>query len=102
MLVLLVTIIGIFLSSMTVVHEKGMGTNEQINVLPVKEYQFVIGKLLPFRFMGMFELGLGLILARIVFGIPNRGSFWLFFGMAAVYLLAAPGIGFLISTPGNT
>ena len=97
-LVLLVTIIGMFLSSMNVVREKEMGTIEQINVSPVKKYQFVIGKLLPFWFIALFELGFGLTLARIVFGIPILGSLWLIFGVASVYLLAVLGIGLFIST----
>ena len=101
-LVLLVTIIGMFLSSMNVVREKEMGTIEQINVSPVKKYQFVIGKLLPFWFIALFELGFGLTLARIVFGIPIVGSLWLIFGVASVYLLATLGIGLLISTMVNT
>jgi ABC-2 type transport system permease protein len=101
-LVLLVTIIGMFLSSMNVVREKEMGTIEQINVSPVKKYQFVIGKLLPFWFIALFELGFGLTLARIVFSIPILGSLWLIFGVASVYLLATLGIGLLISTMVNT
>lgn len=101
-LVLLVTIIGMFLSSMNVVREKEMGTIEQINVSPVKKYQFVIGKLLPFWFIALFELGFGLTLARIIFDIPILGSLWLIFGVASVYLLATLGIGLLISTLVNT
>ena len=101
-LVLLVTIIGMFLSSMNVVREKEMGTIEQINVSPVKKYQFVIGKLLPFWFIALFELGFGLTLARIVFDIPILGSLWLIFGVASVYLLAVLGIGLFISTMVNT
>jgi len=101
-LVLLVTIIGMFLSSMNVVREKEMGTIEQINVSPVKKYQFVIGKLLPFWFIALFELGFGLTLARIVFSIPIIGSLWLIFGVASVYLLAVLGIGLFISTLVNT
>ena len=101
-LVLLVTVIGMFLSSMNVVREKEMGTIEQINVSPVKKYPFVIGKLVPFWFIALFELGFGLILARIVFGIPILGSLWLIFGVASVYLLAVLGIGLFISTMVNT
>ena len=101
-LVLLVTIIGMFLSSMNVVREKEMGTIEQINVSPVKKYQFVVGKLLPFWFIALFELAFGLLLARIVFSIPIIGSLWLIFGVASVYLLAVLGIGLFISTLVNT
>jgi len=79
-----------------------MGTIEQINVSPVKKYQFVIGKLLPFWFIALFELGFGLTLARIIFGIPILGSLWLIFGVASVYLLAVLGIGLFISTMAKT
>jgi ABC-2 type transport system permease protein len=87
---------------MNVVREKEMGTIEQFNVSPVKKYQFVIGKLVPFWFIALFELAFGLLLARIVFGIPIVGSLGLIFGVAAVYLLAVLGIGLFISTLVNT
>jgi len=101
-LVLLVTIIGMFLSSMNVVREKEIGTIEQINVSPIKKYQFVTGKLLPFWFIALFELAFGLTLARLIFHIPIVGSIYLIFGVAAVYLLAVMGIGLFISTLVNT
>jgi ABC-2 type transport system permease protein len=101
-LVLLVTIIGMFLSSMNVVREKEIGTIEQINVSPIKKYQFVTGKLLPFWFIALFELAFGLALARLIFHIPMVGSVYLVFGVAAVYLLAVLGIGLFISTLANT
>jgi len=97
-LVLLVTIIGMFLSSMNVVREKEIGTIEQINVSPIRKYQFVIGKLLPFWFIALFDLAFGLMLARLLFDIPIIGSVWLIFGVASVYLLAVLGIGLFIST----
>jgi len=100
--VLLVTVIGMFLSSMNVVREKEMGTIEQINVSPVKKYQFIVGKLLPFWLIALFELAFGLTIARIVFGIPILGSLGLIFGVASVYLFAVLGIGLLISTMVNT
>ncbi|NVO18625.1 MAG: ABC transporter permease [Bacteroidetes bacterium] len=101
-LALLVTIIGMFLSSMNVVREKEIGTIEQINVSPIKKYQFVAGKLLPFWFIALFELAFGLALARLIFNIPIIGSVYLIFGVAAVYLLAVLGIGLFISTLTNT
>jgi ABC-2 type transport system permease protein len=101
-LVLLVTMIGIFLSGMNVVREKEIGTIEQINVSPIKKYQFITGKLLPFWFIALFELAFGLLLARIIFHIPILGSVWLIFGVAAVYLLAVMGIGLFLATVSNT
>jgi ABC-2 type transport system permease protein len=101
-LVLLVTMIGIFLSGMNVVREKEIGTIEQINVSPIKKYQFIIGKLLPFWFIALFELAFGLLFARIMFNIPILGNLWLIFAVASVYLLAVMGIGLFLATVSNT
>ncbi|MDD5571539.1 MAG: ABC transporter permease [Bacteroidales bacterium] len=101
-LVLLVTLIGALLSGMNIVREKEIGTIEQINVTPIKKYQFIIGKLLPFWFIALFELGFGLTIGKLLFNIPIVGSLWLLFGFAAVYLIVVLSIGLLISTINNT
>jgi ABC-2 type transport system permease protein len=96
-LVLLVTIIGMFLSGLNLVKEKEIGTIEQINVTPIRKYQFIVGKLLPYWLVALFELSFGLILARLVFAIPLIGSIWLIFLVAAVYLLVTLGLGLFLS-----
>lgn len=101
-LVILVTVIGLFLSGMNVVREKEIGTIDQINVTPIKRYQFIIGKLLPFWVIGLGELIFGLVIARLVFKVPMLGSYALIFIVASVYLLVVLGIGLLISTVTET
>jgi len=101
-LVLLVTIIGMFLSAMNVVKEKENGTIEQINVTPIKKYQFICGKLLPFWIVGLMELAFGLTIAWLAFNIPILGSIWLIFLVASVYMLVVLGFGLIISTTANT
>ena len=101
-LVILVTLIGLFLSAMNVVREKEIGTMEQINVTPIKKYQLIVGKLLPFWFLALFELAFGLTFAKLVFDIPILGSLWLIFLCAGVFLLVMQGIGLFISTFSNT
>lgn len=101
-LVLLVTIIGMFLSAMNVVREKETGTIEQINVTPIRKYQFMTGKLLPFWIIALFELAFGLLIARVVFGIAVAGSIPLLFAVASVYLLVVLGFGLLVSTITDT
>lgn len=101
-LVLLVTIIGMFLAGMNVVREKELGTIEQINVTPVKKYQFIAGKLIPFWIIALFELAVGLIFARLFFSIPILGNIFLIFLIASVYLLVVMGIGLFLSTVTNT
>lgn len=101
-LVMLVTLIGMLLSGMNLVREKEIGTIEQINVTPIRKYQFIIGKLLPFWLVALVELAFGLTLAKLVFNIPIIGNLWLIFFVAAIYLLVTLGLGLLISTKTNT
>ena len=97
-LVILVSIIGMFLSSINIVREKEMGTIEQINVTPIKKYQFIIGKMVPFWLIALFELGFGLIIGWILYRVPVEGSLALLFSFTAVYLLALMGLGLFVST----
>jgi ABC-2 type transport system permease protein len=101
-LVVLVTMVGIFLSALNIVREKEIGTIEQLNVTPIKKWEFVLGKLIPFWILGVLVLSIGLVIARVVFGIIPMGSLALIYGFAAVYLLACLGLGLLISTFADT
>jgi ABC-2 type transport system permease protein len=97
-LVVLVSVVGMFLSAMNLVREKEMGTIEQINVTPVRKTHFIVAKLLPFLAIGLFELGLGLAIGWIIYGVPMEGSLWLVFGIATLYLIGLLGLGLLLST----
>lgn len=97
-LVILVTIVGMFLTAINIVREKELGTIEQINVTPIKPYQFIIGKLIPFWVIALAELMFGLVIARVVFNLNISGSIPLLFGFAAIYLIAALGLGLILST----
>ena len=101
-LVLLVTMIGAFLSSMNIVREKEIGTIEQINVTPVKKHEFIIGKVMPFWIISMFELAFGMAFGLILYDIPFLGSPVLIFLFASVYLLVVLGMGLFISTVTET
>jgi len=101
-LVLLVTLIGMFLSGMNIVREKEIGTIEQLNVTPIGKFQFIIGKLLPFLIIGLFEFTLGLIVGKLVFKIQILGSIPLIYAMATIFLFTVLGIGLLISTMNDT
>ena len=97
-LVVLVSVVGMFLTAMNLVREKEMGTIEQINVTPVRKYTFIVAKLLPFLLIGLFELGLGLLIGKFVYSVPMTGSLWLVFGIATLYLVGLLGLGLLLST----
>jgi len=97
-LVLLVTMIAVFLTAIIIVREKEIGTIEQLNVTPIKKYQFILGKLLPFLFISLIELAIGLIVAKLIFHIEFQGSILLVYSFALVYIPVVLGIGLLIST----
>jgi len=101
-LVLLVTMLTLFLSSMNIVREKEIGTLEQINVTPIRKYQFVIGKLFPFWVLGLVILTVGLIIAKVIFSVPILGSIGLIYFFTSVYLLVILGIGLIISNNSDT
>jgi ABC-2 type transport system permease protein len=100
-LVILVTTIAMILTAINLVREKEMGTIEQINVTPIKKHHFLIGKLLPFWIIALFELAFGLVLGRFLYQVPLLGSISVLFLFAAIYILVALGIGLLISTMAN-
>jgi ABC-2 type transport system permease protein len=101
-LVVLVTFIGMFLSGLSLVREKELGTIEQINVSPIRKIQFLVGKLILFWIIALFEMAFGLSLGKLLFDIPIRGNLVLLFGFTSVYLLVVMGIGLFFSTLAQT
>ncbi len=101
-LVILVTMTGAFLSALNIVKEKEVGTIEQINVTPIRKYQFILGKLVPFWVLGQIVLSIGLLIAYVIYGIVPVGNILTIYIFAAIYLLAVLGLGLLVSTLANT
>ncbi len=101
-LVILVTAIGLLLAGLNVVREKETGTIEQLNVTPIRKYQFIISKLVPFLIIGLIDLAFGLVLGKILFDIPFNGSIALLFLFATFYLVAVLGIALFLSTLSST
>jgi ABC-2 type transport system permease protein len=101
-LVLLLTLVGGFMSALNIVREKEVGTIEQINVTPIRKWEFILGKLIPFWLMGLIVFTLGLLVAWLVYGIWPAGSLLTLYLFAAVYLIALLGFGLLISTYTNS
>jgi ABC-2 type transport system permease protein len=86
------------LAGLNLVKEKEMGTIEQINVTPIKKYQFIIAKLIPFLIIGLIDLAFGLALGKLFFDIPFAGSLLLLFAFATIYLMAVLGLALFLST----
>ncbi|HFA50730.1 MAG TPA: ABC transporter permease [Bacteroidetes bacterium] len=93
----LVTILIMVLSAMNVVREREVGTIEQINVTPIRRWQFILGKMLPFLFIGLTLLAVGLTAGKLIFDIPTEGSLWVVFAFCLLNLSVVLGMGLLIS-----
>lgn len=101
-LAILVTMVGSFLTALNIVAEKEVGTIDQLNVTPLKKYEFILGKLIPFWVLGMLSIVLGVIVALVVYGFWPIGSVFTLLFYAAIYLFGVLGIGLLVSTFADT
>jgi ABC-2 type transport system permease protein len=98
LMVSLTTIIGLLLTAQNITRENELGTLEQLNVTPMTKVQFIAAKLIPFWILSMVIFSLGLLIGKLVFGIPMRGNLLLVYLAAAVYLIVVLGMGLGIST----
>ncbi len=98
----ILTIITMMLTALALVREREIGTMEQLMVSPLRPVELILGKTLPFVVIGFFQFFLILGAARLVFGVPFRGSLLLLTCAAALYLLTTLGSGVFISTISKT
>jgi ABC-2 type transport system permease protein len=98
----IIALVTVMLTAMSIVREKEIGTMEQLMVTPIRPIELMIGKLLPFAAIGLFEVGLVTSAAMLVFDTPLRGSVVLLFGAAILFLLTTLGAGLFISTISHT
>lgn len=99
---LLLMIVTLILTSLAIVKEKEIGTMEQLIVTPIKPYQMIIGKLVPFTLLGFVAVIIVLTAMRFVFNIEVRGSVTFLFAATFVYVLSLLGLGLFISTVSKT
>jgi ABC-2 type transport system permease protein len=99
---ILVLAIGFLLAGLNLVKEKENGTIEQINVTPIKKYQFIIAKMVPFLVIGLIDIAVGLIIGKLTFNIPFEGSIALLFLCSTIFMIAVLGVALFISTFSST
>jgi len=102
LLVVLTSAVGIFLSAFNIVREKETGTMEQLNVTPIRKPVLIIGKLIPFWLIAMFEMSLGLFIGYMFYGVTVSGPILDLYLFTGAYLVLALGLGLLLSTFAHT
>jgi ABC-2 type transport system permease protein len=98
LIAVIMTLIGALLTALVMAREWERGTMEALLVTPVTMREVLLGKLVPYFILGMGGMALSVGMGVWLFGVPLRGSVWVLFAAAALFLLAALGMGLLIST----
>lgn len=95
---LILIIITTNLTALAIVKEREIGTLEQLIVTPIKPYQMIFGKLIPFSILGFIAILLVLSVMRFWFGIQIKGSVALLLLSSVAYMLSTLGLGLFVST----
>ena len=97
LMALILAILAVLLTALTVAREWEQGSMEQLFTTPVGRLEVILGKLFPYLLLGMIQVLLVVTLGTILFDVPIRGSLWLLFLVAALFLIGTLGQGLLIS-----
>ncbi len=98
LIAVIMSIIGVLLTGQVIVREWEKGTMELLISTPVQKGELIIGKLFPYFFLGLLDLSLAVLMGKLVFQIPFRGSIFLLFTLSSIYILVALSLGLTIST----
>jgi ABC-2 type transport system permease protein len=97
LIAVLMMVIAALLTSLTIAREWEQGTMEQLISTPVKGPELILGKLIPYFVIAMFDVLLAVLMAEFVFHVPLRGSVLFLFSIAVVFLIGALSMGLVIS-----
>jgi ABC-2 type transport system permease protein len=94
--------LAVLLTSTAIVRERERGTIEQLIITPIRSWELIVGKLMPYVLIAFFDLLEVLIIGTLVFNMPINGSVPLLLVLAGLFLVTTLGIGLLISTIART
>jgi ABC-2 type transport system permease protein len=93
---------ALLLTALAIVREREQGTMEQLVVTPIRSWELVLGKILPYLAVGIFNTIATLLVAMYLFDVVVQGSFWLLVGLTTIFILGSLGMGVLISNISRT
>jgi len=97
LMIVIIAIVTVQQTAVTLVRERDLGTQEQLEVSPMRRIELMIGKLLPWTLIAFLDVALITGLGRTIFDVPLRGNFWTLAVGAALFVFASLGMGLLIS-----
>jgi ABC-2 type transport system permease protein len=93
---------ALLLTALAIVREREQGTMEQLIVTPIKSWELVLGKIIPYLVVGIFNTIATLLISVYIFGIEIQGSFWLLVLLTTPFIIGSLGLGVLISNISRT
>ena len=94
---IIIMIVGALLTSLIIAREYENGTMETIKSMPVRAGELLLGKAIPYFFIGLTNVLIAILLGQLLFGIVMKGNFWLMLASASLYLCVALSLGLWIS-----
>ena len=94
----ILTMTMVMITSVSIVREKEFGTLEQLLVTPLRPFELMVGKIVPYVLIGYVQITLALLLGLAVFDIPVMGSVGLLYLLTTLFILASLSLGIFIST----
>lgn len=98
LLAIILSMTMVMITAVAIVKETERGTMEMLIATPVKPLEVMLGKILPYVFVGYVQTAVFLAAASLVFGVPFEGSVWAFFLGFNLFIVVNLALGFLIST----
>ncbi|HPF12233.1 MAG TPA: ABC transporter permease [Flavobacteriaceae bacterium] len=95
-------LVSAMMTSISLTREKEMGTMEVLLVSPLKPYQVIVGKVIPYILLSLINATVIILLSIFVFGMPVKGSFMLLGAESLLFIITALSLGILISTVAKT
>jgi ABC-2 type transport system permease protein len=102
LIAVILQMIAVMLAAGSIVREREKGTMEQLLVTPVDPLGLMLGKVVPYLFVGLADTALILAVMRFLFSVPIRGNLFFLFGIMSLYLTALLALGLYISTTAKT
>jgi len=102
LIAVIMMVIAALLTALTVAREGGNGAMAQLLATPLTGPELIVGKLVPYFCIGVFDLALCVLVGRYVFEVPLRGNLALLLGLSLIFLVVALSLGMLISILGKS
>jgi ABC-2 type transport system permease protein len=98
----MITMITAFLTGMSIVREKEIGTLEQLMVTPIRKGELILGKIIPFIIVSFLLLNVGILAAGLIFGLWIKGSLVSLYFLSVIFSMSTLGLGIFASTLART